>query len=616
MLAQPTQLLFVGRGMNDRSSSSPAAASPTAASSASPCVLWALGEAAWQIPCAQGHLQIKLTPLQESLKKTALRRVDACLSVHALSITCEEASHYSLVYELEESEGSLAALQLREQSDYLLEASWDGEEVASLRFFPTLQAPIFQRYPAKERKSSMIGRLNFRDYIGGSQIEIYLGEVPLFSTYVEIRSQKLDSRRDDVALLNELGDYAAGLLLQPQSPVFQAFQTEHQKRPLAGFERYLLLRHLLRQPAIASAFTQIARQPLLDSERAERWQPASQSPKRTPQAWLRGIQRGIIGTLFPSQLPLPRSIPIPYGAAHFERWENQVLLAWLRDLEREMHELAALFYREQEIAPLIEMERMQRRCQRWFAMLPFANLPVPALSAHALLSRYTAQMEESKRRYPAYGVLFSFLLQSGEILSRGRGEKGASVLGGLRDMAKLYEYWSFFTLWRALSQIAEPAPWAAPRLVADKTSLQLQLARGSESLLRFRWRRLTLSLYYHLRYDIGQGALCSYSVPMTPDFSLVIESPQAPLKILCFDAKYRSDGSLEKMHTYRDALRSVVGVYLLYPGEQEMPSIFTRDPARPFLGVGAFPLRPQATALQRLAAFLSVLFEEIEAEAV
>jgi hypothetical protein len=607
--------------MNDRSSfsstfaSSSTAASPTSVLSVSPCALWALGEAAWQIPCAQGHLQIKLTPLQESLKKTTLRRIDASLSVHALSIAREDAPRYSLLYELEESEVALAALQLREQSDYLLEASWDGEEEASLRFFPTLQAPIFQRYPAKERKSSMMGRLNFRDYIGGSQIEIYLGEVPLFSTYVEIRSQKLDSRRDDVALLNELGDYAAGLLLQPQSPVFQVFQTSQQKRPLAGFERYLLLRHLLRQPALASAFEQISRQPLLDSERCERWQPASQSPKRTPQAWLRGMQRGITETLFPSQLPLPRSIPVPYTTAHFERWENQILLAWLRDLEREMRDLETLFYKEQEIAPLIEIQRMQRRCQRWFAMLPFAHLPVPALSAHALLSRYTAQIGESQRKSPAYGILFSFILQSYKIISLGKREKGSSLLGGLRDMAKLYEYWSFFSLWRALSQIAEPAPWAAPRLVADKTNLQLQLARGNESLLRFRWRQLTLSLYYHLRYEVGQGALCSYSVPMTPDFSLVIEQPDAPIKVLCFDAKYRSDGALEKMHTYRDALRSVVGVYLLYPGDQEMPSIFTRDPMRPFLGVGAFPLRPQATALQRLAAFLSVLFEEMAAGA-
>ena len=106
----------------------------------------------------------------------------------------------------------------------------------------------------------------------------------------------------------------------------------------------------------------------------------------------------------------------------------------------------------------------------------------------------------------------------------------------------------------------------------------------------------------------------SYSVPLVPDYTLEVRAPQGEPVLLCFDAKYRSERALEKMHAYRDALRGALGCYLFYPGRAEHPTIFARNPETLLPGVGAFALRPDLESREWLARFLSWGLEQIASE--
>lgn len=49
------------------------------------------------------------------------------------------------------------------------------------------------------------------------------------------------------------------------------------------------------------------------------------------------------------------------------------------------------------------------------------------------------------------------------------------------------------------------------------------------------------------------------------------------------------------MHTYREAIRNVIGAYILYPGEKAIVYP-THDAVGTYEGVGALPLKPEAGA--------------------
>jgi predicted component of viral defense system (DUF524 family) len=83
--------------------------------------------------------------------------------------------------------------------------------------------------------------------------------------------------------------------------------------------------------------------------------------------------------------------------------------------------------------------------------------------------------------------------------------------------------------------------------------------------------------------------------------------------MLIFDAKFKGqrggfygegedgtistwkDEDIDKMHTYREAIRNVSGAYILYPGE-EARIYPAHNATGPYQGVGALPLKPDDSA--------------------
>ena len=57
------------------------------------------------------------------------------------------------------------------------------------------------------------------------------------------------------------------------------------------------------------------------------------------------------------------------------------------------------------------------------------------------------------------------------------------------------------------------------------------------------------------------------------------------------------NGDIYKMHTYKDAILTTEGAYVLYPGSRD--GIFKVDDNEPIPSVGAFPLNPGENRIRR-----------------
>lgn len=169
-----------------------------------------------------------------------------------------------------------------------------------------------------------------------------------------------------------------------------------------------------------------------------------------------------------------------------------------------------------------------------------------------------------------------------------------------RDVATLYEYWCFFELVRRLEK----------ELGRGKPKLKLEVWEEGE----LAWGVIAdfgggRKLVYNERF--GRGRDRSYSVALRPDFVLHEDGKAT----VVFDAKFRFDvrslpteqedcydedvasgdvervvkhADLYKMHTYRDALKTVRTAVVLFPGTEGEGEFYDRSTSekRTLMGVG------------------------------
>ena len=157
----------------------------------------------------------------------------------------------------------------------------------------------------------------------------------------------------------------------------------------------------------------------------------------------------------------------------------------------------------------------------------------------------------------------------------------------LKNIALLYELWTFFRLVHEISAVLGRPPVRSGRLTSGP--FQTDFAAGGT----FEWDP-GVRLEYNQRFSRSRSRQrYSYSVPLIPDIALrVPDGPNAGLHL--FDAKFRvraltdlglaaddkdaddekaaeragsfKRADIYKMHAYRDAIPEARSVWILYPG--------------------------------------------------
>lgn len=181
-----------------------------------------------------------------------------------------------------------------------------------------------------------------------------------------------------------------------------------------------------------------------------------------------------------------------------------------------------------------------------------------------------------------------------------------------KDTPTLFEYWSFFVVKDILDRFRKVL---SCRIIVPDAPLEQRVTPG----IRIEYEG-GVSLLFNWTYSGSSGMLPSakpeesvnpnesYSHNLRPDIVLCKGHD-----LLIFDAKFKGQGGgfygesedgsisswkdedIDKMHTYRDAIKNVTGAFILYPGERSI--IYQKhEAAGLYHGVGALPLKPEAGA--------------------
>ncbi|KAA1804557.1 hypothetical protein FXB61_004768 [Bacillus cereus] len=223
------------------------------------------------------------------------------------------------------------------------------------------------------------------------------------------------------------------------------------------------------------------------------------------------------------------------------------------------------------------------------------------------------------------------------MLSRGLTLRGQIFKMSVKDVARLYEYWTYLKLGQILSKKYIPLHQDVIQVKQDGLYVTLDESKTAKRTFKHPETDEVIELYFQKR----NGGLPT--VTQKPDTMLAIEKKGKSYQYqYIFDAKYRIDfaetahyksryrtpGPLEEdintMHRYRDALvveqegpfeRTAYGAYVLFPWNQE--EAYENHPFYKSIekvNIGGFPFLPKATRL--VEQFLDHLIEKSPEEII
>jgi predicted component of viral defense system (DUF524 family) len=167
-----------------------------------------------------------------------------------------------------------------------------------------------------------------------------------------------------------------------------------------------------------------------------------------------------------------------------------------------------------------------------------------------------------------------------------------------RDIAELYEIWTYFRIVELIGEITGSQPVSAD--LCDVSDYSVSLKYGACVIFNYLGQKI--AVWYNRSFTCSNGG--SYSLPLRPD--IVVETSDG---LYVFDAKFRlravdwneeteewdytfQNDDICKMHTYKDAIRNVKTAVILYPNEDVDKSRMFWDDKEERKGVGAYALLP------------------------
>jgi predicted component of viral defense system (DUF524 family) len=562
------------------------------------------------------------------------------------------------------------AFQLRENTDYFIdvtvpvskvEAEGEARRRQSWPFGERLST-VFKTDPARRWKETtnggvvVTGQLRLKNHAGVLDLQTPFG-TPLVA---EVVCRKIDYVAEFQRLLDEVAEELAELLLQYESPVSFAFNISD---VTSDTEAALLfqMRHIMAPRNLPAAVDEILRR--IHTRLVDRTMIEAIASAEEPR--LDALVDELDSSALKSGGPLarlfrgytPSEITVGETYETVDTPENRFVKYFLEECFVLAQRLAQRLGDSGKHAASREAQEWLGRLNemlahsRWAEVGPFGQFPS------------NSQVLQRRRGYRDV-VKYDLSLRLSLELPWKRGRDFADgLLGDVRPVNEIYEYWCFFVLRRTLKEIcAAELPGNGSFISVTRDGLQVGLQKGKRSRISFAYknvgpRALRVCLFYNRRFRRPNRALLSwegsYTAFFDPDYSLlvtVIEGDRTRRHWLHFDAKYRLEVSeleaifgpedpgnteatteedeteydreitrmhkredLFKMHTYRDGILSSRGAYILFPGDgasmrlagrrQNLfvrhPSAFGGAPAHHFPSVGAFDLCPDRDGAQR-----------------
>lgn len=454
---------------------------------------------------------------------------------------------------------------------------------------------------------------------------------------VEVRSTKIGYRDHYRYMLSAISEKCAGLLLDCRAGTSLRFESQWRREPAFLEQQIEFLRHIISGPAFTAAVDAVLKNPhkiLRGRVNAVDIGKGIKPSRSTMRQILRAGRRVVIPQPHPLAgriRSLPQTIDVHEAADLLDTPENRfvkMVLMQFRDFFSRVRSYLESVSGGGEQSPLLfEVKSLRANLDGQLSRGFFPDISSPQtlpLGSSVLQGR--SGYREILRTWINFYASSQIVWDAGPDV----------FLAGARNVADLYEYWTFFQLeelfrkkfhcHKSLSSVLVETETGIPRLKLRQgfelhSPVEGIRVNGSE-------RKLRAAFYFNRKFKrtLDSRVPGSWSRGVQPDFTITIwpaylNQAEAEAKELSthihFDAKYRVErvseilgddeigleesptlskySDLLKMHAYRDAVRRTAGAYVLYPGRpgdsQRFEGFHEILP-----GLGAFALRPAANA--------------------
>ncbi len=449
--------------------------------------------------------------------------------------------------------------QLRENTEYFVDVTLPiGKQEAVTRSaegkawpFADRLASVFVPDPPRRWAEThdghvvVRGQLRLKNHAGILDLRTEFG-TPLVA---EVVCRKINYLSEFQTLLNEVAEQLAELLLQYDSPLSFAFDIGDVR---SESEAALLfqMRHIMSPQNLPVAVDEILTS--FHARLVERLmtQPLSevQEPQIEPlidELDVSMMERGgPLARLFKGFTP--RELTVAESHETIDTLENRYVKYFLEECLLVAQRLSERLDERKKPAAAREAREWARQIEEMLGHRQWSDV--------GTLDQFPSNSQVIQKRRGYRDILrFDLSLRLGLELSWKRGDDFADgLLGDVRPVNEIYEYWCFFVLRRLLAEICvSELPGNGSFIAVAADGLQVRLEKGKRSRVSFLYkaagaRHLQVCLFYNRRFKRPTRALASwdgsYSAFFDPDYSIlatVVEGATTRRHWLHFDAKYR-----------------------------------------------------------------------------
>ncbi|MEY2354370.1 DUF2357 domain-containing protein [Lysinibacillus capsici] len=501
----------------------------------------------------------------------------------------------------------LQDIKFLEHTRYKMEI--EHETLSNLLIMPKInnksQSPIAGEIVNKDDFSFAF--LNWKSYVGIDSISIYSNEIPLVSLPIEVRAAKLNYISDYKFMVDEITSNSSEIIWSDKSLSSLTFNKKESDFSYNLLEDYFFIKAAMEKEFIPSYWNEILQNPKTTLAREYRKVGignVSNFNERTVMSIISNPNNLIRTDIGSSHIPslrgmLPQELENNKQILTFDTIENRFLKYWLHQLMSILNEIIRTS--DENTLMFIDSKRMYSEIAQMLSHPMFYDVK---------LEPYIETGNLTLRRVSGYNGMFK-LYQDFQI-------KGTLEWDSLYDMLfnkqvkpvyDIYELWVLTELIKVLKALATGSVIIVPgkgKRLFEKVSVT--------------YHSYVIELHYQkvIKPLNSNSILTSYSLRMDPDFLITIIRNKKILGTIAFDAKYKykslsdflnsdkedeleteEENEIRKakrvdlltMHAYKDAIRGVVGSYVILPSHEEGIELW-REMKNIVPSIGAFPLYP------------------------
>lgn len=524
--------------------------------------------------------------------------------------------------------------------------------------------------PSKRHSSS--GRIVPNIYVGTLTLDIFntTNNFTVSKLDIEVLATKFNQELDKSYrenyrfMLEDITDKCTELLMQINSPVHQTFDINFESDRNTVYQRFCFVQSILNNSDFTESVQKVISNPKTSWEE-ETEITDIRKLRRVSNYSLRQIVSGTNRVALPDNHLLQKSnihsVPLKINSYRkietLDTPENRFIKHVLEVFKKFCEDCLAIFQDKKMPKPIQEAQYLIDNLERQLNHSFFQNISPPvSLKLNSPVLQKRSGYREILNRWLQFDLASKLIWKGGEDVYN----------AGKKDIASLYEYWLFFTLYDLIKEkfniqsIHFDEQAYKHLIVPTNDGLNVMVKSGKHTALEGvytkRNRDLKIKFSYNRTFKGGsnysEANSGSWTAPLRPDYTLSVWSntfsekqaeANESIVHIHFDAKYKItnfyqtvnsniDGleleqllnqeeiderkgtyknvDLLKMHAYKDAIRRSGGAYILYPGAKEKPF---RGFHEIIPGLGAFSVNPSYSnsEITELSKFIDLIIDNL-----